>query len=170
SRAAAAQFGEGAGEHWQPDADGTPRRIARFPSPPEPDDTKAAEAPPPAPAVAALVKRVLASGRAEWATAVREPRPTRLDTTDGPGALRSAIAIPVVVGSMRTAVFVHLSRERIHADRVLLHSLETIGRTLGDCGERLDASRRLTATVDGAPVGIADRALDGRWLRVNDRL
>lgn len=32
------------------------------------------------------------------------------------------------------------------------------------------AERRLRATVEHAPVGIADRALDGRWLRVNDRL
>lgn len=169
SRAAAVQFGDGVGEYWQPDEDGTPRRTARYPSPIAPA-ADAAPGAPPSPAVAALVMRVLASGRAEWVTSVRERRPTRLDTDDGPTALRSAVAIPVAVGANRVGVLVHLSRQRIHADRVLLQSLETIGRTLGDCGERLDAARRLSATVDGAPVGIADRALDGRWLRVNDRL
>lgn len=169
SRAMAEQLGEGVSEYWQPGEDDTPRRTARLSSSPE-DGQGRDDASPPTPAVAALVQRVLASGRAEWLSSVQEPHATRLDTADGPAALRSAIAIPVMTGAGRLGVLVHLSRQRVRADRVLLHSLETIGRTLGDCGDRLDATRRLSATVDSAPVGIADRALDGRWLRVNDRV
>lgn len=113
--------------------------------------------------------QVFEQRRARWVVFDEEDSFVRSDGARHMG-LRSALAFPVIADSKVLGVVCVLFARRLHADAGLLHSLETMGRSIGDWVHRLDIEQRFRLTVDGAPVGIAERSLDGRWLRANERL
>ncbi len=102
------------------------------------------------------------------ATWIAEPSPSERQ----PGALRlrGGLSFPIMSGADFLGHVLLLSDQLVHADAALLRSLESIGRATGDYLRRLDAEQRFEMTFDGAPIGIGDRSLDGRWLRANRRL
>lgn len=116
-------------------------------------------------------RRVHAQRRAEWVTSLQDTAQFARVAQARALGLCSCMALPIIGAADQSLGVVTLfSRRHLHADVVFLRSLESIGRSLGAFVQRLDVERRFSLTIDSAPVGIADRALDGRWLRVNPRL
>lgn len=169
--AAATELRTAVGELWQPGKGGELERTAVFAAPPYDAATVEREfgptrfRPP-----EGFVGRVFGQGRAEWLSSLQSERLfLRVESARRLG-LASGIALPIASGGEVVGVLAFFSSGRLHADSTSLRSLESIGRSIGDFVRRIDAERRLRTTVDGAPVGISDRTLAGRWLRVNDRL
>lgn len=117
-----------------------------------------------------MVGRVFARRTAEWLTACQDPENfPRVAKARGLG-LTSGLALPVQRGERVLGVLILFFSERVHADEEFLRSLEGVGRSLGDLHHGLQMEQRWLSTVERAPVGIADRSLAGRFLRVNERL
>lgn len=105
-----------------------------------------------------IAGRVAQRKRAEWVASV-----------PASDLVHSGFALPISIGNEVEAVLVLYSTERLHADQNFLRSLEGLGRSLGDFLQRLGIERRVETTLEAAPSGIADRSLDGRFLRANSR-
>jgi two-component system, chemotaxis family, CheB/CheR fusion protein len=158
------------GELWQPTAEGAFERTSTFAAPPLTEATvEASFGPSRFAAEEGFVGRVASSKRAEWLSSLQNAEKfARVEAARALG-LSSGLALPIVSGNELVGVFTLFSKTRLHADGPFLRSLEGIGRSIGDFVRRLDLERRFQMTVEAAPSGIADRSMDGRYLRVNHR-
>lgn len=161
------ELGMEIGEYWHRAADGSPlARLAVFGQGEFTTERVLAELPADDSA-RGLPSRVMESQEAEWLSSLQTIE--RLPQVNALRALglRTGVAIPIVSGAAATGVFCAYSTRMLHADRGALRGIEPIGRVMGEHLRGLDLEERLRQTVDQAPLGIADRSLDGTWLRVN---
>jgi two-component system CheB/CheR fusion protein len=123
-----------------------------------------------------LIGRVWEQGKADWASAARGETRERLEAATALG-LASGVAFPIMAFEEVFGVVVVHTVRRMVVERMLLRRLPAIGRLLADLVVQQRArvefevgEQRFRETFDNAAVGISHNALDGRWLRVNDRL
>ncbi len=165
--AAVDELGMEVGEYWQRAADGLRiERLAVFGQGAFTTERVLAELPADE-SGRGLPARILRTQEAEWLSSLQEPERLPQVLALRALGLRSGIAIPIVSGAVASGVFCAYSTRMLHADRGALRGIEPIGRVMGEHLRGLDLEQRLRQTVEQAPLGIADRSLDGTWLRVN---
>ncbi|MCA9738006.1 MAG: PAS domain-containing protein, partial [Gemmatimonadetes bacterium] len=149
---------------WRPDADRPAERRILHTSPPcdrrqvlhhlRGHDTHSTR----------MVEQALEERRARWWTDLGRPSLTDLVPAAEPLGLQSALTFPVFLGGNAIGVVRLFAARRLLADPLFLHSLENIGRAVGDFVGRADLharARRLAAITESSHDAILSYDLNG---------
>lgn len=123
-----------------------------------------------------LIGRVFAQRRAEWVSCLNDESHFLRARAARELGLASGLALPILAGDDVLGVINVFSTQHLYTSSVLLRSLESIGRAIGEFTRRAEAeakARWLAAITESAQDAIFNHDFDGRitgWLHGAERL